>query len=147
MEQHCSGKQELPSYSSLLEMFLQLGFASCMLSPPQPGHVQLLTLSTRPQALPLWQVLLIARPEGNSCSNACIQLGFSCWTESCSYAFLFWGFYKYSLLNFYNYNIAIHLDLDFCYQEVGFAFCTPMHKPIFGRFIKLTEEREGREGT
>ena len=65
------------------------------------------------QALPLQPLLLIARPQGNSRSNACIQLGFPCWRiKSCSYAFPFWGFYKYSLLNFYSYSFAIHLDLD-----------------------------------
>lgn len=136
MESHCSGKWELSAYSNLLEMFLKVGLANCTLCPPQCGHVHLLKLSNRLQALPLEPALLVTRPEGHSRSNACIQLGFSCWTESCSYAFLALGFYKYSLLNFYSYNIAFHLDLDLCYQKVGFAFCTSMHKPIFGRFIK-----------
>jgi len=60
-------------------------------------------------------------------------------------AFLFWSVYKYALLNFYSYNFAIHLDL--CYWEVGFAFCAPMPKPIFVKFIKLTEDSKKREGT
>lgn len=55
------------------------------------------------------------------------------------------GFYKYSVLNFYSSIVVIHLDLDLCHQEVGFAFYTPIRKPFGGRFIRWTEEtREGK---
>lgn len=95
------------------------------------------------QTLPLQPVLLIARSKGNLCCNTCMHLGLPYWgIESCSYAFPLLGSHKYSLLIFYSF--AIHLSLDLCYQEVDFAFCAPVHKPIFGRFIKLTEGRKRR---
>lgn len=70
VEYHCRGKWELSSCCILLDVFLQLGLASCMLCPPWPGHT-----SPNPdnQALPLPPTLLLARPEG---SSTCIQLGF-----------------------------------------------------------------------
>lgn len=59
---------ELSSCCSLLEVFLQLGLATLAwtCTSPNPDN----------QVLPLQPTLLLARPEGNSQSNICIQLGF-----------------------------------------------------------------------
>lgn len=73
MEYHCRGKWELSSCCSLLEVFLQLGLASCMLCLPWHGHT-----APHPDnwTLPLQPTLPLARPKGNSQSSTCIQLSF-----------------------------------------------------------------------